>query len=293
VLKLPAIANPRQQNVTVTSNNNMTIKQLILLLTLTVIGLTSCKQKQHATEIRDDFKKYYDQFHVEGYFVLYDQQNNKYILYNQEQAKQTFTPASTFKICNSLIGLETGVIKDESFVIPWDSVTRQNPNWNTDHDLKTAFKNSTVWYYQELARRVGGQQMKYWLDKANYGNADTSGGIDRFWLTGGLRISVEQQIDFLKRLHDNKLPFSQRSLAIVKNIMIAKDTLNYVVRAKTGWGAQGNKDIGWYVGYIETKDNVYYFANCIQSSDLTNKDFANSRIDITYLILEELKLTRE
>ncbi|MBK8852777.1 MAG: class D beta-lactamase [Saprospiraceae bacterium] len=143
---------------------------------------------------------------MEGSFVLYDPQTAKYIFYNQDQYKQTFSPASTFKICNSLIGLETGLIQDENFIIPWDSVTR-NLVWDKDHDMKTAFANSTVWYYQELAKRVGGQKMKYWLDKTNYGNADTSGGIDRFWLTGGLRISPEQQIDFLKRLHDKNCLF--------------------------------------------------------------------------------------
>ena len=265
-------------------------KSTLLFLTLTIFGLNACKQ-QPDSEIREDFKKYYDQFKVEGSFVLYDPQVDKYVFYNQEQFNKSYSPASTFKICNSLIGLETGVIKDENFVIPWDSVVRQNTNWNTDHNLKNAFKNSTVWYYQELARRVGGQKMKYWLDKSNYGNADTSGGIDKFWLTGGLSISPKQQIDFLKRLHDNKLPFSQRSMDIVKGIMIARDTLNYVVRAKTGWGGKDNMDIGWYVGYLETKDKVYYFANCIQSKDFSNKDFANARIDIVYLILKDLKLT--
>lgn len=259
---------------------------------MAVLGLASCMQKQ-AIEVRDDFKKYYDPFNVQGSFVLYDPQSDKYIFYNQDQFEQTFSPASTFKICNSLIGLETGVIKDENFVIPWDSVTRQNPNWNKDHDLQTAFKNSTVWYYQELARRVGGQQLKSWLDRVNYGNADTTGGIDKFWLTGGLRISPKQQIDFLQRLHDNQLPFSKRSVDIVKKIMMAKDTLDYVVRAKTGWGIHDNQDIGWYVGYLETKGNVYYFANCIQSADLNNKNFANARIDIVYLILDDLTLTNK
>jgi len=270
----------------------VTAKQTILLLTLIVFDLTSCNQKQR-TEIREDFKKYYDKLNVEGSFVLYDQNKDKYIFYNEEQFKQPFSPASTFKICNTLIGIETGVIKDEKFVIPWDSVIRQIPNWNTDHDLKSAFKNSTVWYYQEIARRVGQQQMQYWLNKTNYGNADTSGGIDRFWLTGGLRISAQQQIDFLKQLHNNQLPFSQRSMDIVKNIMIVKDTLDYVVRAKTGWGVQENENIGWYVGYIETQENVYYFANCIQSSDTTNKNFANARTDITYSILDQLKITKK
>lgn len=269
-------------------------KQTILLLTLTIFGLTACKPKQ-TTENRNDFKKYYDKFNVEGSFVLYDPQDDKYIFYNQDQFEQTFSPASTFKICNSLIGLETGVIKDENFVIPWDSVVR-NPLWDKDHDLKTAFANSTVWYYQELAKRVGGQQMKYWLNKSSYGNADTSGGIDQFWLTGGLRISPRQQINFLKRLHDNKLPFSKRSMDIVKNIMIARDTSDYVVRAKTGWGGQGSKEVGWYVGYVETKNNVYYFANCVQINgqkliDLQSAiSFDNSRTEIVYLILDDLKL---
>jgi beta-lactamase class D len=254
-----------------------------------IFGLIACNQKQNS-EVRDDFKKYYDQFNVDGSFVLYDPQADKYIFYNQDQFKQSFSPASTYKICNSLIGLETGVINDENFIIPWDSVTRQIPSWNKDHDLKTAFKNSTVWYYQELARRVGGIKMKYWLDKASYGNADTLGGIDKFWLTGGLRISPKQQIDFLKRLHDNQLPFSRRSVDIVKKIMIVKDTLDYILRAKTGWGEQDNKDIGWYVGYLEIKDKVYYFANFIQSSDLKNKDFINARTEIVYLILDDLNL---
>ncbi len=266
------------------------MKQTILLLIIAVLGLTAFKQKETA-EIRNDFKKYYDRYNVKGSFVLYDPQADKFIFYNQDQFEQTFSPASTFKICNSLIGLETGVIKDENFVISWDSVTRQNPNWNSDHNLKTAFKNSTVWYYQELARRVGGQQMKQWLDKANYGNADTSGGIDKFWLTGGLRISPKQQIDFLRRLRDNQLAFSKRSVDILKNIMIVKDTLDYVVRAKNGWGGQDNKDVGWYVGYLETKGKVYYFTSCIQSTDMNNKEFSKARIEIVDLILADLKLT--
>lgn len=261
-----------------------------LLLILMVFGLTACKQKQ-SSETRDDFKKFYDQFKVEGSFVLYDQSNDKFTFYNQKQYKEQFSPASTFKICNSLIGLETGVIKDEDFIIPWDSVVRQNPKWNQDHDLKTAYKNSTVWYYRELARRVGGEKMKFWLDKANYGNADTSGSIDLFWLKGGLRVTPEQQIDFLKRLHDNELPFSERTVSIVKQIMIAKDTLDYVVRAKTGWSDEENRIVGWYVGYLEKNKNIYYFANCIQSSDIDDPDFAKARIEITYQILDDLKLT--
>lgn len=289
---------PQQGGISLYWYHNLTtMKQAIWVLILAVCGLTACKQKQ-STEIREDFKKYYDQFQVEGSFALYDTRQDKYTFYNQDQFKQAFSPASTFKICNSLIGLETEVIKDENFVIPWDSIVR-NPVWDKDFDLKNAFANSTVWYYQELARRVGGTKMKYWLDKANYGNVDTSGGIDKFWLDGGLRISPEQQMDFLKRLHDYKLPFSKRSVDIVKNIMITKDTADYLIRGKTGWGGHDGKDIGWYVGYVEIKDNVYYFTNCVQidSEQLNDVNraigFDNSRTEIVYKILDELKLTKK
>jgi beta-lactamase class D len=267
-------------------------QQRFLFLTIIVLGLFACKEQQ-SSETRNDFKKFYDDSNVEGSFVLYNQGEAKFTFYNESQFKQPFTPASTFKICNSLIGLETDVIKDKNFTIPWDSIQRPIPAWNQDQDLKTAFKNSTVWYYQEIARRVGGERMKYWLDKVNYGNADTSGGIDNFWLIGGLRITPEEQIDFLKRLHDNELPFSQRSIDIVKNIMIAKDTLGCIVRAKTGWGDQDELNIGWYVGYVERKDNVYYFANCIQSKDSGNQNFAKARIEIVYQILTELKILNQ
>jgi beta-lactamase class D len=267
---------------------------IINVLLFVIFGFQTCEQKPK-TEIRNDFNKYYDQYRVEGSFALYDLNAGKYILYNERQFKEPFIPASTFKICNSLIGLETGVITDENFVIPWDSVCR-NADWDKDHTLKTAFQTSAVWYYQELARRVGGEKMKYWLDKTSFGNADTSGGIDKFWLTGGLRVTHEQQIDFLKRLHDNKLPFSQRAMDIVKRIMIQKDTISYTLRAKTGWSRQSGKEIGWYVGYIETKGNVYYFSNCVQlPSELMSQEeqaakFVSSRKAITLAILHELKI---
>ncbi|MBP9192092.1 MAG: class D beta-lactamase, partial [Ignavibacteria bacterium] len=249
-----------------------------------------------SSEIRDDFKKYYAEYQVKGSFVLYDRNADKFIFYNKDQFEKQFTPASTFKICNSLIGLETGVITNENYIIPWDSVKR-NSIWDKDFDLKNAFKNSTVWYYQELARRVGGERMKQWLDTAEYGNADTLGSIDKFWLTGGLRITPSEQIDFMIRLNTNKLPFSQRSVNIVKDIMIEKDTLGYVLRGKSGWGSQGSEDIGWFVGFVEANDNVYYFANCVQtdSKNIDDKEredlFNNSRRSITYQILKELNIT--
>lgn len=240
--------------------------------------------------VRNDFKSFYDEMKVVGSFSLYDLNQNSYTFYNPDEYNTAFSPGSTFKICHSLIALETGVVADEYTVFKWDGVTRALPEWNKDQDMQSAFKNSTVWFYQECARRIGGKEMKYWLENAKYGNADTVGGLDQFWLTGGLRISQDQQIDFMKRLYKESLPFTKKSMDIVKKIMIAEETPSYTIRAKTGWAIQEHFSTGWYVGYVQTKNNVYFFANCIQDSSKANPNFKTARVEITYKILDQLKL---
>lgn len=263
----------------------------VILLSVVMLLPFMAFRSVSKTVIRNDFKKFYDQYGVEGSFMMYDQKNDRYTIYNQDQINTPFTPASTFKIGNSLIALETGVVKDENVVFKWDGEKRPLDVWNKDTDMKDAFKNSTVWYYQELARRVGENRMKKWLKKARYGNADITGGIDAFWLSGNLRITPREQIDFLRRLHDNKLPFSERSMNIVKEIMIVSDTLNTITRAKPGAGKQGQQYVGWYVGYITTPDNVYYFSNCIQTVE-KKQDFGKARFEILNNILDELKVCK-
>ncbi len=256
---------------------------------LTAVLVVSMQLKKKEV-IRNDFKDFFEANNADGSFILYNQNADSYTYYNKTLTRQLYSPASTFKICNSLIGLETGIIKDANFVIPWDSVVRSYPVWNQNTNLKIAFQNSTVWYYQELARRVGGEKMNYWLHKSHYGNEDTTGGIDQFWLSGGLRISPMQQIEFLKKLRNNKLDFSQRGMDVVKDIMIVKDTLDYVIRAKTGWGDAATNYIGWYVGYIEKEGNVYYFSTCMLTRGLDETYIRAARKEITYSILNKLNI---
>ncbi|WP_316744079.1 class D beta-lactamase [Pedobacter antarcticus] len=270
---------------------SLTSKRTFLLILL-ISALLSSIYSTGQTKTGPELQKFYDQYKVEGSFILYDQKNEKYTIYNEGQSNTLFTPASTFKICNSLISLEEGVIENESIVLEWDKKPRQNPEWNADTDMKNAFKNSTVWFYQELAKRVGEKRMQYWLKKAAYGNADISGGINGFWLWGGLRISPLQQIEFLKRLNDNDLPFSVCSIDIVKRIMIVQDHSGSTVRAKTGSGKQNDEYVGWYVGYITTANNVYYFSNCIQSKDKI-PNFGPARTEIAYNILNELGILKK
>jgi beta-lactamase class D len=239
---------------------------------------------------KPEFQKYFKEYDVQGSFVLYDLGKNQYTCYNKQQLDSGFVPASTFKIFNSLVGIETGVIHDENYVIKWDSVKRSYDSWNKDHDLKSAYKNSAYWYYQELARKVGEEKMKFYITKANYGNLDISGGLDQFWLKGKLRITPLQQIEMLRKLYCNELPFSERTFSIVKKIMIEEDTLGYVLRAKTGWGDDKLADIGWYIGYIEKESKVYFFTICVQSKNLINPDFAKCRKLITRKTLANLEV---
>lgn len=175
----------------------------------------------------------YKKYGVKGCFVLQDKYRGSMMTNDWFMAQTQKTPASTFKILNSLISLETAVIPDQDYTLKWDSVNRTFPNWNRDHDLRSAYKYSVVWYYQELARRVGADTMKFWLDKVSYGNADTSGGIDQFWLTGNLRISPIEQILFLQKLESEQLPFSKNTITIVKDIMIQERSESLVNRKTT------------------------------------------------------------
>jgi beta-lactamase class D len=240
------------------------------------------------SEVRPELERNFQGF--KGAFVLYDLKGNRYIRYNPERCAERFIPASTFKIMNSLIGLETGVIPDANYVIKWDGTQYDISAWNQDHTLKTAIQNSVVWYYQELARRVGEKKMQQYVDAAHYGNRDISGKIDTFWLEGGLRISAEEQVEFLKRLYKGELPFSQRSMNIVKEILVLEKTETYQLSGKTGSGQRITPHAGWFVGYLETEGNVYFFATNIESfgSD-GNGDKAR---EIARNILQDLGLRR-
>jgi beta-lactamase class D len=230
---------------------------------------------------------YFDKYQTKGCFVLYNLESDEYYFYNKERVQNPFTPASTFKILNSLIALQTGAVDDISTIIEWDGIERRILSWNKNHNIKSAYKNSVVWFYQELARRVGNDSMLYYVKNSEYGNMNINGGIDRFWLDGALKISAIQQVDFITRLIKNELPFSGKTISMVKNIMIADQTEKYTLRAKTGWGIRMEHDIGWYVGYIENERDTVIFAMNI---DMNKKDDKYARINLTRDILQDISM---
>lgn len=233
---------------------------------------------------------------LKGTFVLYDSRKQTYIRHNPQRAAERLPPCSTYKIPNSLIAVETGVVPDAGFVIPYDAQRDPqqpgwNPEWPRDHDLRSAFRFSVVWYYQEVARRIGSERMGQFVRQFEYGNQDLSGGIDRFWLGSSLRISADEQVAFLRRFYEGRLKVSPRSSAIVKDIMLAEEGADWRLSAKTG-ACQGNQAeaVVWYVGFVEKEGDVYYFALNLGGPDMGA--LAPLRISKTREILKGLGVIR-
>lgn len=258
----------------------------VVLLIFTCCGIATV----NAQDLSGFFKG------TKGAFVLYDLKNNRYVRYNEQHCRERFSPKSTFKIPNSLIGLETGVIRDAEFVIPWNREKyppqpdwNQEPfiHWGKDQTLRSAIKYSVLWYYRELALRVGEQQMKQHVAAFNYGNKDASGRVDNFWLDNTLKISADEQVEFLKAFYTGRLPVSKRTTEIVKDILVFEKTPIYTLSAKTGGGpiAEGVY-IGWFVGYLETKGNVYFFATNLEGASFAG--IREKRIEVTKQILTKL-----
>jgi beta-lactamase class D len=265
-----------------------------LLLMALVVG--SCFGEARAQNLDRFFRN------TEGAFVLYDLNHNRYIRYNKARCRTRFSPFSTFKIPNSLIGLEAKVIDDAEYVIRWEPqkfpestewTTPPFVYWKQDQTLRSAIKYSVVWYYRELARRVGEQRMKKYVADFKYGNQDISAGLSSqrlfecFWLRSSLTISADEQIEFLRKFYEGKLPVSSRSQKIAKDILVLEKTPGYTLSGKTGGGAlSDHKTLGWFVGYVEANGDVYFFATNIDGPNY--EAIRDKRIELTKQILREL-----
>jgi beta-lactamase class D len=232
----------------------------------------------------DDFSSEFASHAVQGTCVLYDLATGSYTGHRPDRWDSSYLPASTFKILNSLIALETGAIADEHTVIRWDSVERSVAAWNRDLEMTSAFRVSAVWFYQELARRIGSGRMQKYLNSVRYGNGTMGGAIDEFWLNGGLRITPRQQVEFLVRLYRGELPFSPSAMASVREMMVLERSDRYTLRGKTGWADVDSPGVGWFVGYVERGDRVMFFATEI---DMTSVKDAPARAGVTRAILRK------
>ncbi|MFA5118993.1 MAG: penicillin-binding transpeptidase domain-containing protein [Candidatus Omnitrophota bacterium] len=198
--------------------------------------------------------------------VIYNRSTGAVINADPALGARRLSPCSTFKIYNTLIGLELGLIPEvDELWYKWDGIKRSIDGWNQDLTLREAFRVSAVPAYQILARQVGFERMKNYVEEIDYGTKNISAGIDVFWLNpdegSPIMISAQEQVDLLNKLFDGKLPFSQKNVTILKDVMRSVETEKGTLYGKTGSGKNMSGEAwGWFVGFLEHGGQTYVFA---------------------------------
>jgi beta-lactamase class D len=264
--------------------------RFVLIYFFCAVQLLSCSLNN--AEEDPSLEKYFNENGLTGTFALFDNGTGKFTVYNMDRYRDSaYLPCSTFKIVNSLVGIETGRVRDSAAVIRWDSVVRPIAEWNKDLKMYEAFTYSAVPWFQELARRIGKDTMQHWLDTLGYGGLkgkyQIKNNLDTFWLDNSLKVTADEQLGLVKKLYFGQLPFQPRSQRIVKNMMKREENSNYKLSYKTGWGTTDkNHALGWIVGWIEENNHPYFFVLQVESPD-RNYDMSTVRLKILKDILKQ------
>jgi beta-lactamase class D len=255
-------------------------KFCFLFLSLFLLFLNSCTVNK--AKINNDLKKYFDSAHVDGSFSFLNNQHGDIVVYNMKLDTQRLSAGTSFKIVNTLIGVQTGKITNENTVIQTDS------NVNKSMTLKEAFSNSSVPYFQSIARQIGKDTMKFWMDSISYGNKKISGPIDSFWLNNTLKISPDEQLGLMSRIYFEQLPFPKYAQQIVESLMLKEDNTLYKLSYATGSGIdEKNNAFSWTLGWVEENRHVYFFVTYIKSPD-KKIDLKSTGIHISKSILSDM-----
>ena len=246
---------------------------LLVSLSLSLLSTSNAVEAQQVDELCIEGN-------VDCTFVLLSQANhnanknsNKRLYFvNKDRAITKYSPFSTFKVPNSLIGLETKMIKNAKQALTFNKEKYPVQTWwpsvwkLPEYNLSSAFKFSMVAIYRQLATDIGQQQMQFYVTNFAYGNQDISSGLDSFWLDGSMQISASEQVHFLQKMHQGQLAISKHSIDMLKEVMLVESTEHYKLYAKTGAGKANGADkkdktmLGWYIGFVENAQGVHYFA---------------------------------
>jgi beta-lactamase class D len=221
---------------------------------------------------------------VDGTIVISSLNSTQTFIHNDARARQQFSPASTFKIMNTLIAVEEKVISGPDDVFKWDGHIYDLADWNHDQTLASAFKVSCVWCYQELAKRIGEDRYHSYLEQSDYGKLQSHFDTTMFWLDGSIQISALGQVHFLKNVVQRRLPFSKAAYDTLRQIMLMEKTPAYSIWAKTGWATRVKPQVGWYVGYVETSEDTWIFALNMETQSVKDLPLRQA------LVLEALQL---
>ena len=225
----------------------------------------------------ESLEAYFKQNNVQGTFGMFDNGKGSFNIYNVGRFRDSaYQPASTFKIINSLIGIETGRAVDTNLVISWNGLSHGRPECDKDMPMNEAFRISCPPWYQELARRIGKDTMQKWLDSLGYARRYKpfiiQNNLDTFWLDNSVKITADEQLGIVKQLYFDQLPFQKRTQRLVRGMMLQEKNSNYSLSYKTGWGfTEKGHSIGWIIGWIEENQHPYFFVLQIEHP---SKNFA-------------------
>ena len=233
-----------------------------------------------------DLSSYFGKF--EGSFVLYDLGNDAWSIHDIDHATLRVAPNSTYKIYTALFGLEDGVITPENTFIAWDGKNYPFDTWNTDQTLQSALRNSVNWYFQSLNEQLGSPSVNEYIQQLKYGNENMSGDFSSYWMESSLKISPIEQVELLTKLQNNSFGFAPENINAVKDALCLSSSDAGTFYGKTGTGRVDGQDVnGWFIGYIETADNTYFFAaNIGADSDATG----GSAAEIAMSILSDMNI---
>ena len=263
----------------------------LLLLACVDSGVPGPEAEKPAEQVQSTaLQTIIDSAGVDGTILVFDPVKNHFISNDFEWCDKGFLPASTFKIVNSIIALETGVVEDDSTLFEWDGKPRRLKAWEEDLIFRDAFHRSCVPCYQQVAREIGPARMRHYLDTLQYGSMVVdSASIDVFWLEGNSRITPFQQVDFLYRFYHGLLPISRRTVGIMKRLMVIDNTDEYILSGKTGWAIRQGNNIGWFVGFLEFDGNTIFVATNVKPDSAFDMSlFAKIRQEITLKGLKQL-----
>lgn len=207
-----------------------------------------------------------------GSFVMYSMKKDKYYIYNEKESRKRYSPDSTYKIYLALFGLDRHIISDKNSRMSWNHNQYPFDSWNKDQDLNTAMQNSVNWYFERISNQIPKNYTATQLKLLNYGNKNL-GSYKSYWMEDSLKISNLEQVIVLKNMMEQNSYFSKNEKKQLSSSLLIRKNENYELYGKTGTGiVNGKYNNGWFVGYVITNHDKYYFSTHLSDEKASGKN---------------------
>jgi bla regulator protein BlaR1 len=207
-----------------------------------------------------------------GSFVMYSSKKKEYYIYNEQESRKRYSPDSTYKIYLAMFGLDRNVITSDNSTIKWDHKNYPFASWNKNQNLTTALQNSVNWYFERISNQIPKNYTANQLNQLNYGNQNL-GNYNAYWMENDLKISNLEQVIVLNRLMEHNTHFSKAQKNQLSSSLLINKNNNYALYGKTGTGiVNGKHRNGWFVGYVKTNQDTYYFSTHLSDENASGKN---------------------